>query len=159
MDTTCNRFGRGSCGCFAVLAVPHGRGDWSVNFRCRCGHACGSPYAMLWRAGRWAISGAFPALRSAMKGAASHIFLRHAVGLALLEQGFQISNIDCTLVCEYPRSAPILRRCRPKCCDHGGLIRRACRFQGPPPVNGLRLLRGARKASQPACHGNGWLKA
>lgn len=47
----------------------------------------------------------FPPSDPQWKGAASHIFLRHAVGL-VLEKGFQISNIDCTLVCEYPKIGP-----------------------------------------------------
>jgi 2-C-methyl-D-erythritol 4-phosphate cytidylyltransferase/2-C-methyl-D-erythritol 2,4-cyclodiphosphate synthase len=47
----------------------------------------------------------FPPSDPQWKGAASHIFLRHAVALAA-EHGFRISNIDCTLVCEYPKIGP-----------------------------------------------------
>ncbi len=39
------------------------------------------------------------------KGAASDIFLRHAGQLAQT-MGFQISNVDCTLVCELPKIGP-----------------------------------------------------
>jgi 2-C-methyl-D-erythritol 4-phosphate cytidylyltransferase/2-C-methyl-D-erythritol 2,4-cyclodiphosphate synthase len=39
------------------------------------------------------------------KGAASDIFLRHAVELAQ-EKGFEISNMDCTLICEFPKIGP-----------------------------------------------------
>ena len=44
----------------------------------------------------------FPPSDPQWKGAASEIFLRHAVDLAR-DRGFQISNIDCTLICEYPK--------------------------------------------------------
>ena len=47
----------------------------------------------------------FPPSDPKWKGAASDIFLRHAVDLAQGE-GFEISNIDCTLVCEFPKIAP-----------------------------------------------------
>ena len=47
----------------------------------------------------------FPPSDPQWKGAASDIFLKHAVKLAS-SRGFQISNIDCTLVCEYPKIGP-----------------------------------------------------
>jgi 2-C-methyl-D-erythritol 4-phosphate cytidylyltransferase/2-C-methyl-D-erythritol 2,4-cyclodiphosphate synthase len=47
----------------------------------------------------------FPPSDPQWKGAASEIFLRHAANLAR-EMGFQISNVDCTLVCEYPKIGP-----------------------------------------------------
>jgi len=47
----------------------------------------------------------FPPSDPQWKGAASEIFLRHAVDLARV-RGFQISNIDCTLICEYPKVGP-----------------------------------------------------
>ena len=47
----------------------------------------------------------FPPSDPQWKGAASEIFLRHAVDLAR-DRGFQISNIDCTLICEYPKVGP-----------------------------------------------------
>ncbi|MDG1737011.1 MAG: bifunctional 2-C-methyl-D-erythritol 4-phosphate cytidylyltransferase/2-C-methyl-D-erythritol 2,4-cyclodiphosphate synthase [Paracoccaceae bacterium] len=47
----------------------------------------------------------FPPSDPQWKGAPSDIFLKHAVGLAC-SRGFQISNIDCTLVCEYPKIGP-----------------------------------------------------
>ena len=39
------------------------------------------------------------------KGAASDIFLKHAVQL-VRERGFNISNIDCTIICERPKIGP-----------------------------------------------------
>ncbi|MFT7106530.1 MAG: 2-C-methyl-D-erythritol 4-phosphate cytidylyltransferase [Yoonia sp.] len=47
----------------------------------------------------------FPPNDPKWNGAASHIFLKHAVGLAA-KQGFTISNADCTLVCERPKIGP-----------------------------------------------------
>lgn len=47
----------------------------------------------------------FPPSDPQWKGAASDIFLRHAVKLARTE-GFAISNVDCTLICEAPKIGP-----------------------------------------------------
>ncbi|WP_170410085.1 bifunctional 2-C-methyl-D-erythritol 4-phosphate cytidylyltransferase/2-C-methyl-D-erythritol 2,4-cyclodiphosphate synthase [Ruegeria arenilitoris] len=47
----------------------------------------------------------FPPSDPQWKGAASEIFLRHAVELAG-QMGYKISNVDCTLVCEYPKIGP-----------------------------------------------------
>ena len=47
----------------------------------------------------------FPPSDPQWKGAASEIFLRHAVGLAV-ERGFKIGNIDLTLICERPKIGP-----------------------------------------------------
>ncbi|WP_299140969.1 2-C-methyl-D-erythritol 2,4-cyclodiphosphate synthase [uncultured Tateyamaria sp.] len=47
----------------------------------------------------------FPPSDSQWKGAASEIFLRHAVNLAG-EMGFTLSNVDCTLICEWPKIGP-----------------------------------------------------
>ena len=47
----------------------------------------------------------FPPSDPQWKGAASHIFLEHAVKMAT-DHGFTISNVDCTLVCEMPKIGP-----------------------------------------------------
>ncbi|MGC1494629.1 MAG: bifunctional 2-C-methyl-D-erythritol 4-phosphate cytidylyltransferase/2-C-methyl-D-erythritol 2,4-cyclodiphosphate synthase [Sulfitobacter sp.] len=47
----------------------------------------------------------FPPSDPQWKGAESHIFLRHAVGLAG-EMGFTLTHVDCTLICEYPKVGP-----------------------------------------------------
>ncbi|MGH1459679.1 MAG: bifunctional 2-C-methyl-D-erythritol 4-phosphate cytidylyltransferase/2-C-methyl-D-erythritol 2,4-cyclodiphosphate synthase [Paracoccaceae bacterium] len=47
----------------------------------------------------------FPPSDPQWKGAASEIFLAHAGNLAR-EKGFEISNIDCTLICERPKIGP-----------------------------------------------------
>ncbi|WP_375227669.1 2-C-methyl-D-erythritol 2,4-cyclodiphosphate synthase [Roseobacter sp. S98] len=47
----------------------------------------------------------FPPSDPQWKGAASEIFLKHAADLAR-SMGFAISNIDCTLICEFPKIGP-----------------------------------------------------
>lgn len=47
----------------------------------------------------------FPPSDPQWRGASSDIFLRHAVEMAQ-KQGFNISNIDCTLICEHPKIGP-----------------------------------------------------
>ena len=47
----------------------------------------------------------FPPTDPQWQGAASDIFLRHAVALAA-DRGFTISNIDLTLICEKPKVTP-----------------------------------------------------
>ncbi|MEM1352772.1 MAG: 2-C-methyl-D-erythritol 2,4-cyclodiphosphate synthase [Pseudomonadota bacterium] len=47
----------------------------------------------------------FPPSDPQWKGAASAIFLEHAVGVAR-EKGFRITNVDCTIVCEMPKIGP-----------------------------------------------------
>jgi len=53
----------------------------------------------------------FPPSDPQWKGAASEIFLRHAVDLTR-DRGFVISNVDCTLVCEFPKIGPHAERMR-----------------------------------------------
>ncbi|ARC88893.1 bifunctional 2-C-methyl-D-erythritol 4-phosphate cytidylyltransferase/2-C-methyl-D-erythritol 2,4-cyclodiphosphate synthase [Rhodovulum sp. MB263] len=48
----------------------------------------------------------FPPSDPQWKGAASEIFLKHAVALAA-ERGFRISNVDLTLICERPKIGPV----------------------------------------------------
>jgi 2-C-methyl-D-erythritol 4-phosphate cytidylyltransferase/2-C-methyl-D-erythritol 2,4-cyclodiphosphate synthase len=47
----------------------------------------------------------FPPSDPQWKGAASDIFLRHAVNLAT-EMGFRLTHVDCTLICEHPKVGP-----------------------------------------------------
>ena len=47
----------------------------------------------------------FPPSDPQWKGAPSDIFLAHAVQLAQ-DLGFQIENVDCTLICEFPKIGP-----------------------------------------------------
>lgn len=47
----------------------------------------------------------FPPSDPQWKGAASHIFLAHAIGL-VRERGYRLANCDVTLVCEHPKIGP-----------------------------------------------------
>jgi len=47
----------------------------------------------------------FPPSDPQWKGAASDIFLRHAAEMAR-SNGFTITNVDCTLICEHPKIGP-----------------------------------------------------
>jgi 2-C-methyl-D-erythritol 2,4-cyclodiphosphate synthase len=47
----------------------------------------------------------FPPSDPQWKGAASRIFLAHAIGLAA-ERGYRLANCDVTLICERPRVGP-----------------------------------------------------
>ena len=47
----------------------------------------------------------FPPSDPQWKGAESHIFLSHAIGTAR-ESGFEIANVDITLICERPKIGP-----------------------------------------------------
>ncbi|MEM1302533.1 MAG: bifunctional 2-C-methyl-D-erythritol 4-phosphate cytidylyltransferase/2-C-methyl-D-erythritol 2,4-cyclodiphosphate synthase [Pseudomonadota bacterium] len=47
----------------------------------------------------------FPPSDPQWKGAASHIFLEHAVELAT-SRGYSITHADCTLICEFPKVGP-----------------------------------------------------
>jgi len=47
----------------------------------------------------------FPPSEPEWKGAASHVFLEHAIGLAR-ESGYELANCDVTLVCERPKIGP-----------------------------------------------------
>ncbi|MBB3994513.1 2-C-methyl-D-erythritol 4-phosphate cytidylyltransferase/2-C-methyl-D-erythritol 2,4-cyclodiphosphate synthase [Sulfitobacter undariae] len=47
----------------------------------------------------------FPPSDPQWKGAQSHIFLRHAAEMARA-QGFTLTHVDCTLICEHPKVGP-----------------------------------------------------
>lgn len=47
----------------------------------------------------------FPPSDPQWKGAESHIFLRHAAQMAR-DQGFTLTHVDCTLICEFPKVGP-----------------------------------------------------
>ena len=62
----------------------------------------------------------FPPSDPQWKGAASDIFLKHAIDLAQA-QGFTISNIDCTLICELPKIGPHAEAMREKMTEITGI--------------------------------------
>jgi 2-C-methyl-D-erythritol 2,4-cyclodiphosphate synthase len=53
----------------------------------------------------------FPPNDLKWKNASSDIFLRHSVQLAD-ELGYQISNVDCTIICEQPKIGPLSGKMR-----------------------------------------------
>lgn len=98
-----HRFGLGDHVWLCGIKVPHGRSlqghsDADVGM-----HAVTD--AIYGALGLGDIGQHFPPSDPQWKGAESHIFLRHAAQLAA-DNGFRISNIDCTLVCEYPKIGP-----------------------------------------------------
>ena len=98
-----HRFGEGDHVWLCGVQIPHtrslqGHSDADVGM-----HAVTD--AIYGALGMGDIGQHFPPSDPQWKGAASHIFLEHAVALAA-EHGFQISNVDCTLVCEYPKIGP-----------------------------------------------------
>ena len=98
-----HRFGPGDHVILCGVKIPHGRGlqghsDADVGM-----HAVTD--AIYGALAEGDIGRHFPPSDPQWKGAASEIFLRHAADLARTK-GFQISNIDCTLVCEYPKVGP-----------------------------------------------------
>ena len=62
----------------------------------------------------------FPPGDPQWKGAASDVFLRHAVGMAR-DMGFALSNVDCTLICETPKIGPHAARMRSTMAEIMGL--------------------------------------
>ncbi|WP_170577686.1 bifunctional 2-C-methyl-D-erythritol 4-phosphate cytidylyltransferase/2-C-methyl-D-erythritol 2,4-cyclodiphosphate synthase [Ruegeria arenilitoris] len=98
-----HRFGDGDHVILCGVKVPHDRGlqghsDADVGM-----HAVTD--AIYGALAQGDIGQHFPPSDPQWKGAASEIFLRHAVELAG-QMGYKISNVDCTLVCEYPKIGP-----------------------------------------------------
>ncbi|WP_037315918.1 bifunctional 2-C-methyl-D-erythritol 4-phosphate cytidylyltransferase/2-C-methyl-D-erythritol 2,4-cyclodiphosphate synthase [Ruegeria halocynthiae] len=98
-----HRFGDGDHVILCGVKVPHDRGlqghsDADVGM-----HAVTD--AIYGALAQGDIGQHFPPSDPQWKGAASKIFLRHAVKLAQ-QMGYQISNVDCTLVCEFPKIGP-----------------------------------------------------
>jgi 2-C-methyl-D-erythritol 4-phosphate cytidylyltransferase/2-C-methyl-D-erythritol 2,4-cyclodiphosphate synthase len=98
-----HRFGDGDHVWLCGVEVPHtrslqGHSDADVGM-----HAVTD--AIYGALGMGDIGQHFPPSDPQWKGAASHIFLEHAVKLAA-DQGYAISNVDCTLVCEFPKVGP-----------------------------------------------------
>ncbi|MBZ8119397.1 bifunctional 2-C-methyl-D-erythritol 4-phosphate cytidylyltransferase/2-C-methyl-D-erythritol 2,4-cyclodiphosphate synthase [Roseovarius sp. LXJ103] len=98
-----HRFGPGDHVMLCGVAVPHGRAlqghsDADVGL-----HALTD--AIYGALAEGDIGRHFPPSDPQWKGAPSDIFLRHAVELSATK-GFQISNLDLTLVCEHPKIGP-----------------------------------------------------
>ncbi len=113
-----HRFGPGDHVILCGVEVPHDRGlqghsDADVGM-----HAVTD--AIYGALAQGDIGQHFPPSDPQWKDAASEIFLRHAVDLAA-RMGFDISNIDCTLVCEYPKIGPHAAAMRQKMSEIMGL--------------------------------------
>lgn len=98
-----HRFGTGNHVMLCGIAVPHDRGlqghsDADVGMHALTDALYGA--LSLGDIGRH-----FPPSDPRWKGAASHIFLSHAVN-CVAEKGFRISNVDVTLLCEFPKIGP-----------------------------------------------------
>jgi 2-C-methyl-D-erythritol 4-phosphate cytidylyltransferase/2-C-methyl-D-erythritol 2,4-cyclodiphosphate synthase len=98
-----HRFGAGDRVILCGVEVPHDRGlqghsDADVGM-----HAITD--AIYGALADGDIGRHFPPSDPRWKGAASDIFLRHALGRAA-ERGFRVGNVDCTLVCERPKIGP-----------------------------------------------------
>ena len=98
-----HRFGEGDHVVLCGISVPHGRGlqghsDADVGM-----HAVTD--AIYGALADGDIGQHFPPSDPQWKGAASHIFLEHAVDLAAA-RGYRIANVDCTLICEHPKIGP-----------------------------------------------------
>ena len=109
MDVRCgngydvHRFGDGDHVWLCGVQIPHarslqGHSDADVGM-----HAVTD--AIYGALGMGDIGQHFPPSDPQWKGVASQIFLTHAVDLARTH-GYIISNVDCTLVCEYPKIGP-----------------------------------------------------
>ncbi|MDQ2088760.1 bifunctional 2-C-methyl-D-erythritol 4-phosphate cytidylyltransferase/2-C-methyl-D-erythritol 2,4-cyclodiphosphate synthase [Marimonas arenosa] len=97
-------FGPGDHVMLCGVAVPHDRGlkghsDADVGM-----HAVTD--ALYGALAQGDIGRHFPPSDPQWKGAASHIFLAHATALAG-DQGFTVSNVDVTLICERPKIGPL----------------------------------------------------
>jgi 2-C-methyl-D-erythritol 4-phosphate cytidylyltransferase/2-C-methyl-D-erythritol 2,4-cyclodiphosphate synthase len=98
-----HQFGPGTHCMLCGIAVPHDRGlaghsDADVGMHA----ATDAIYGAL---AEGDIGRHFPPSDPQWKGAASHVFLRHAVEMATAK-GFVINNMDITLVCERPKIGP-----------------------------------------------------
>ncbi|EPX76056.1 bifunctional 2-C-methyl-D-erythritol 4-phosphate cytidylyltransferase/2-C-methyl-D-erythritol 2,4-cyclodiphosphate synthase [Salipiger mucosus] len=98
-----HRFGPGDHVVLCGVKIPHSRGlqghsDADVGM-----HALTD--ALYGAMAEGDIGRHFPPSDPQWKGAASEIFLRHAVDLAR-DKGFTVSNLDLTLVCERPKIGP-----------------------------------------------------
>lgn len=98
-----HRFGPGDHVVLCGVTIPHGRGlqghsDADVGM-----HAVTD--ALYGAMAEGDIGRHFPPSDPQWKGAASEIFLRHAVDLAR-SRGFTVSNVDLTLICERPKIGP-----------------------------------------------------
>ena len=113
-----HRFGTGDHVILCGVQIPHERGlqghsDADVGM-----HAVTD--AIYGALAQGDIGQHFPPSEPQWKGAASEKFLRHAVELAS-QMGYRIGNVDCTLICEFPKIGPHAHEMRRKMSNIMGL--------------------------------------
>jgi 2-C-methyl-D-erythritol 4-phosphate cytidylyltransferase/2-C-methyl-D-erythritol 2,4-cyclodiphosphate synthase len=138
-----HRFGPGDHVMLCGVAVPHERGLQGHSDADVALHTVTD--AIYGALAEGDIGTHFPPSDPQWKGAASHIFLTHAVDLAA-EKGFTITHADLTLVCERPKIGPMRPRCARRWRGFCGSRRTACRSR-PRRRNGWASP-GARKGSR-----------
>jgi 2-C-methyl-D-erythritol 4-phosphate cytidylyltransferase/2-C-methyl-D-erythritol 2,4-cyclodiphosphate synthase len=100
------------------IEVPHQRGLAGHSDADVVLHAITD--ALLGAAGLGDIGEHFPPSDARWRGAASHLFLSHAVGL-LREKGAVIDHIDCTVIAEAPKIGPHRTAMRARIAEIAGL--------------------------------------
>ena len=113
-----HRFGPGDHVVLCGIAVPHDRGLQGHSDAAVAMHALTD--AIYGALAQGDIGQHFPPSDPKWKGAASTIFLRHAVDLAT-SMGLRIGNVDCTLICEFPKVGPHAMAMRQSLADIMGL--------------------------------------
>ncbi|SLN26944.1 2-C-methyl-D-erythritol 2,4-cyclodiphosphate synthase [Roseovarius halotolerans] len=98
-----HRFGDGDHVTLCGVRIPHDRGLQGHSDADVAMHALTD--AIYGGLAEGDIGRHFPPSDPQWKGAESHIFLRHAVGMAS-DNGFVINNMDVTLICERPKITP-----------------------------------------------------
>ncbi|SMX31273.1 bifunctional 2-C-methyl-D-erythritol 4-phosphate cytidylyltransferase/2-C-methyl-D-erythritol 2,4-cyclodiphosphate synthase [Octadecabacter ascidiaceicola] len=113
-----HRFGNGDHVVLCGVKVPHDRGlqghsDADVGMHT----VTDAIYGALCRGD---IGQHFPPSDPQWKGVESHVFLTHACDLAR-EMGFEITHMDCTLICEFPKIGPVAQSMRTRMAEIMGL--------------------------------------
>ena len=98
-----HRFGEGDHVILCGVSIAHGRGLAGHSDADVALHALTD--ALLGATGAGDIGHHFPPSDDQWRGAASHIFVEHAVKLIETRNG-RINNVDVTIICERPRIAP-----------------------------------------------------
>ncbi len=112
-----HRFGSGDHVVLCGIRIPHERGLSGHSDADVAMHALTD--AIYGALARGDIGQHFPPSEARWKGAASDIFLRHAVDLAA-QMGFAVNNADVTLICEQPKIGPHAGAMRARLADITG---------------------------------------
>ncbi|MGB3406731.1 MAG: bifunctional 2-C-methyl-D-erythritol 4-phosphate cytidylyltransferase/2-C-methyl-D-erythritol 2,4-cyclodiphosphate synthase [Jannaschia sp.] len=113
-----HRFGEGDHVMLCGIRVPHDRGLQGHSDADVALHTITD--AVYGALAEGDIGRHFPPTDPRWKGAESGQFLRHAIALAQT-RGFAVSNVDCTLICEYPKVGPHADAMRARVADLTGV--------------------------------------